>query len=56
LIGLRYLKGDISIEEKRASLVDSKLANNRKEAEAKAFALQAALESLKQTIGESFTT
>ncbi len=41
------ISADIAVEEQRAKLVDYKVANDRKEAEARAFALTATLEPLK---------
>lgn len=41
------LKAEIALEEQRAILVDNRVANERKEAESKAFALSATLEPLK---------
>jgi regulator of protease activity HflC (stomatin/prohibitin superfamily) len=41
------ISADIAVEEQRAKLVDHKVANERKEAEARAFALNATLEPLK---------
>lgn len=41
------MAGEIAVEEQRAALVDSKVANDRKEADARAHALQVTLEPLK---------
>jgi SPFH domain / Band 7 family len=41
------LSADIAVEQRRTTLVDSQVANQRKEAEARAFALRAVLEPIK---------
>lgn len=47
LVNETEMAGQIAVEEQRAALVDHRVTNERKEAEAKAFALQALLEPLK---------
>ncbi|RJP35840.1 MAG: SPFH domain-containing protein [Phycisphaerales bacterium] len=49
------MAADIAVEEQRAAWVDHKVANERKEAEARAYGLKALVEALKETDWKTLT-